>query len=115
LSSTCSVLEGFVNLPVTSFLVAITLAMLPTLGETQIRGGAQLHLGGPTVEGQEVEGRITRVDPRAGTIRLDNGEEYLLPAVVVANLRALSEGTVVRLRYDVDGGRNLVTSVQAGL
>jgi hypothetical protein len=35
--------------------------------------------------------------------------------VVVANLRALSEGTVVRLRYDVDGGRNLVTSVQAGL
>jgi hypothetical protein len=116
--STCCVLEGLVNLAVTSFLVAIALAMLPmlpTLGATQTRGGAQLHLGGPTVEGQEVEGRITRIDPRAGTIRLDNGEDYLLPAVVVANLRALSEGTVVRLRYDVDGGRNLVTSVQAGL
>jgi hypothetical protein len=102
------------NLAVTFFLVII-LAMLPTLGKTQTRGGSQLHLGGPTVEGQEVEGRITRIDPRAGTIRLDNGEEYLLPAVVVANLRALSEGTVVRLRYDVDGGRNLVTSVHAAL
>jgi hypothetical protein len=100
---------------VTSFVVAIALAVLPTLGETQTPGRSQIHLGGPTVEGQEVEGRITRVDPQAGTIKLDNGEEYLLPAVVAANLRALSEGTVVRLRYDVDGGRNLVTSVHAGL
>jgi hypothetical protein len=96
-------------------IVATALAILPMVGEAQAPGREPLHLAGPTVEGQEVEGRITRVDLVARTITLDNGEEYLLPVAALADPRALSEGMVVRLRYDVDGGRNLVTFVQAGL
>jgi hypothetical protein len=98
-----------------SLLVALALSMLPGLAEAQTLTRPEIHQGGPTVEGQEVEGTIKRIDLQAGTITLDNGEEYVVPASVLTDRRALTEGTVVRFRYDVTGGRNLVRSVQARL
>ena len=97
-----------------ALIIPIAVAILPMLGATQAPNRPPMHLAGPTVEGQQVEGRITRIDPLAGTITLDNGKEYFVPAAALADRRALSTGAMVRLRYDVDGGRNLVTFVQAG-
>ncbi|HEY7139941.1 MAG TPA: DUF1344 domain-containing protein [Methylomirabilota bacterium] len=66
---------------------------------------------GPTVEGQEVEGLIRRIDPAARTITLDDGEEYFVPAGI-GDLAALGEGARVKLRFGVDGGRNFATALQ---
>jgi Protein of unknown function (DUF1344) len=90
-----------------SLLVAVSVAMIAMPGQAQTRDPA-----GPTVEGQEVEGTVQRIDPQAGTLTLDNGQDYLVPATVLANPGVLGEGTIVRLRFDTDGGRNYVTSVQ---
>jgi uncharacterized protein DUF1344 len=98
-----------------SLVLAIVLVTLPVLGETQAPSRPPLHQAGPTVEGQEVEGTIKRIDADARTITLDNGEEYVIPAAVLADPRVLVEGAVVRLRYAVDGGRNLVTFIQVRL
>ncbi len=49
------------------------------------------------------------------TITLDNGEEYLIPAAVARDLATLGEGTVVILRYDTQGGRNIARHVQVRL
>lgn len=98
-----------------ALLVALALGMLPAPGEAQAPSRPPMHLAGPTVEGQEVEGTITRIDPESRTITLDNGVDYVIPGAVLADPRVLGEGTVVRLRYAVDGGQNLVTFVQARL
>jgi hypothetical protein len=65
---------------------------------------------GSTVEGQEVEGLVRRVDRTARTITLDNGQEYFVP-VPIADLTGVDEGVVVKLRYGTDGGRNLTTRI----
>jgi hypothetical protein len=64
------------------------------------------------VEGDIVEGRVSRTDPRAGTITLDNGQEYLVPRTLVTDWEVLRPGVVVRLRYSVDGGRSIATAIQ---
>lgn len=61
------------------------------------------------VEGDVVEGRVSRVDHRARTITLDNGQEYLVPRVLALNWNLVPTGTAVRIRYSVDGGRNVAT------
>jgi hypothetical protein len=66
---------------------------------------------GPTVEGQEVEGLIRRIDPAARTITLDDGEDYFVPAGL-GDVAALGEGARVKLRFGVDGGRNFATALQ---
>jgi hypothetical protein len=66
---------------------------------------------GSTVQGQETEGTITAVDPQARTITLDNGETYVVLDPAGPGWDRLREGASVRLRYDVDGGRNAATSV----
>jgi outer membrane lipoprotein SlyB len=63
------------------------------------------------VEGQEVEGAISRIDPVRRTITLDNGSEYVILDSVPAGWAGLAEGTRVKLRYDVDSGRNTATSL----
>ncbi len=64
------------------------------------------------VQGDVVEGRISRVDQQGRTIRLDNGQEYVVPPPVVPSWDLLQAGVPVMLRYNVDGGRNLVTHVE---
>jgi hypothetical protein len=64
------------------------------------------------VEGDIVEGQIARTDPRARTITLDNGREYLVPRGLELDWEALRPGAAVRMRYSVDGGRSVATSIQ---
>ena len=63
------------------------------------------------VEGDVVEGRVNRVDPQTRTITLDNGREYLVPPVVPLNWELVASGAAVKMRYSVDGGRNVVTAL----
>lgn len=96
-------------------LLVISIALIPTLGQTQASRPPGFEQVGPTVEGQEVQGIVRRVDPRAMTITLDNGEEYWIPATVLTSLGVLDEGTIVKLRYDTQGRRNIVRNVQVRL
>jgi Protein of unknown function (DUF1344) len=64
------------------------------------------------VEGDIVEGRVSRAVPETRTITLDNGQEYLVPPVLAANWEVLQTGPAVRLRYSVDRGRNVATLVE---
>jgi|RhiMetdeSRZDD1v2_1073273.scaffolds.fasta_scaffold123884_5 hypothetical protein len=67
---------------------------------------------GPTVEGQESEGQVTRINPADRTITLDTGAEYVVPETLASALAVVTEGASVKLRYDVDGGRNIVRQIQ---
>ena len=96
--------------PLFRLLVALSVALVPMVGQTQIPDSAW-----PTVEGQEVEGTVERVDPWARIITLDDGEDYLVPPTVLADPGVLGDGTILRLRFDTDGGRNYVTDLQVRL
>jgi uncharacterized protein YjdB len=67
---------------------------------------------GSTVESQEVEGKISSLDSTAGTIRLDNGQEYVIPDFLNANWARIKEGTTIKVRYGTDGGRNTATFLE---
>ena len=67
---------------------------------------------GSTVEGQEVEGKISRLDRTAGTITLDNGQEYVIPDSLNVNWIRIKEGTTIKMRYGTDGGRNTTTFLE---
>ena len=67
---------------------------------------------GSTVEGQEVEGKISSLDSTAGTITLDNGQEYVIPDLLNANWARIKEGTTIKMRYGTDGGRNTATFLE---
>ena len=64
------------------------------------------------VEGDIVEGLVSRADPRARTITLDNGQEYLVPQALGVDWEALRPGVALRLRYSVTGGRSIATAIQ---
>jgi hypothetical protein len=69
----------------------------------------------PTVQAQETEGLIARLDPATRTIRLDTGDaEYVVLPALDGAWPALAEGVSVKLRYNVDGGRNIVTQIRVG-
>jgi uncharacterized protein YjdB len=67
---------------------------------------------GSTVEGQEVEGKISRLDRTAGTITLDNGQQYVIPDSLNANWIRIKAGTPIKMRYGTDGGRNTATFLE---
>src|SRR4029453_7737303 len=58
---------------------------------------------GSTVEGQEVEGKISRLDRTAGTITLDNGQEYVIPDFLNAEWTLIKTGTTAKMRFGPDG------------
>jgi hypothetical protein len=64
------------------------------------------------VEGDIVEGLVSRTDPRARTITLDNGQEYLVPRALGVDWEAVRPGVAVRLRYSVAGGQSIATAIQ---
>ena len=64
------------------------------------------------VEGDVVEGRVSRAVPETRTITLDNGQEYLVPPVLAPNWELLQTGPAVKLRYSVDRGRNVATLLE---
>ena len=65
-------------------VLALLISIAPAVcgAQSSIPPGATRPVAptGPTVENQEVEGVIRRVDPAARTITLDNGQEYYVPA-----------------------------------
>ena len=99
----------------TRAVLALLISTAPAVGGAQssIPPGATRPVAptGPTVENQEVEGLIRRVDPAARTITLDNGQDYYVP-VALLDMASLEAGLNVKLRFGVDGGRNYTTALQ---
>jgi len=95
-------------------LLLCLIASPAALGQGSIPPGAQPPVApsGATVEGQETEGRITAVDPGARTIELDNRDQYTIPEGMRLDWTAFREGTTVRMRYSVNAGRNIATSLR---
>ena len=97
-------------------LAAIVLVVLAALASDPVPVQAQVSVtpppATPVAENLQAEGRVTRVDRRARTIRLDTGTEYMLPPTLEAAWTVVADGSEVRLRYNVDGGRNVVTHLQ---
>ena len=91
-------------------------SMLTAMGA--VPASAQLSTAPPTitkrgvVQGDVVEGRINRVDQQTRTITLDNGQDYVVPSPLIPDWSLLQAGAPVMMRYNVDGGRNLVTYVE---
>jgi hypothetical protein len=98
-----------VDVTVASILAMITFAAGPATA--QMAGRVPMTHVGATVEGQDVEGIVTRVNSPVRTITLDNGQDYLLPHGVPGNPDSLEAGVTVTLRYSTEGGRNIVTHV----
>jgi hypothetical protein len=65
----------------------------------------------PTAAGLSTEGEVRRIDGAQRRITLDTGEEYVIPPTLDGAWALVREGSQVRLRYNVDGGRNIVSSV----
>ena len=99
----------------TRAVLALLISMAPAISGAQssIPPGATRPVAptGPTVENQEVEGLIRKVDPAARTITLDNGQDYYVP-VALLDMASLEAGLNVKLRFGVDGGRNYTTALQ---
>jgi Protein of unknown function (DUF1344) len=68
----------------------------------------------PVAQGQEAAGIVARVDRAGRTVTLDTGVDYILPPALDSAWPNLREGAAVTLRYDVDGGRNVVSRIQLG-
>ena len=70
------------------------------VAQQSIPAGSQTPVApsGSTVEGQEVDGKISSLDRTAGTITLDNGQEYVIPDVLKANWAWIKEGTPIKMR-----------------
>ena len=58
----------------------------------------------------EVTGAITAVDPAAGTVTLDDGNTYLLPADF--DIAALTAGAMVTITYEEVDGQMQITAVE---
>ena len=95
---------------------AILLLILPALAVIPSPGPAQVTVVrppvAPVVEGLVTEGRVTRVDRATRRIALDNGDEYAIPPSLDTTWAVVREGSAVRVRYNVDGGQNIVTRVE---
>jgi hypothetical protein len=93
-----------------------TLAVLVSLIGLASVDSAQAQPSGLTVrgvvEGDVVEGRVSRVDPRTRTLTLDNGQEYVVPPVLAPTGELPQPGTDVKLRFSVDAGRNIATLLE---
>lgn len=97
---------------------AIVLFGVVTLAGAAVTASAQPSAAPPSittrgvVQGDVVEGRINRVDVETRTITLDNGQDYLVPTPLIPDWSLLQAGVPVKMRYNVDAGRNLVTYVE---
>jgi hypothetical protein len=63
------------------------------------------------IEGDVVEGRVSRVDPQTRTVTLDNGQAYEVPDALDLNWARVRPGAAVKMRVNVDGGRNIATAL----
>lgn len=58
----------------------------------------------------EITGSITAVDPAAGTVTLDDGNVYVLPADF--DLASLQAGAMVKVTYEEQNGQRTITAVE---
>jgi hypothetical protein len=58
----------------------------------------------------EVTGAITAVDPAAGTVTLDDGNTYVLPADF--DIASLQAGAMVKITYEEVDGKLAITAVE---
>jgi Cu/Ag efflux protein CusF len=58
----------------------------------------------------EVTGAITAVDPAAGTVTLDDGNTYVLPADF--DIASLQAGAMVKITYEDQNGQLTITAVE---
>jgi hypothetical protein len=100
--------SGILVATVTYMAVGIAVA------QQSIQPGSQTPVApsGSTVEGQEVEGKISRLDRTARTITLDNGQEFVIPDSLKCELDWIKEGTPIKMRDGTDGGRNTTTFLE---
>jgi uncharacterized protein YjdB len=100
--------RGILVAAVTCVAVGIAVA------QQSIPPGSQTPVApsGSTVEGQEAEGKISRLDRTAGTITLDNGQAYVIPDFLNADWTRIKAGTTIKMRYGTDGGRNTATFLE---
>jgi hypothetical protein len=97
----------------TALAVSLMVCAVPAAAQSMPPGATPpAAASGATAEGLEADGRIAAVNSPARTIRLENGAEYVVPETLPVDWRAVREGSVVKLRYNIDQGRNLVTSLQ---
>jgi hypothetical protein len=99
-----------------ALMLALGLAVpRAALAQGSIPPGVQppVARSGSTVEGQEEEGRIIAVNSRTRTIQMDNGDEYVVPeTVTTVNWATLRAGAIVRIRYNVNEGRNRISALK---
>jgi len=55
---------------------------------------------------------VARISPADRTITLDTGEDYVVPDALASTWVLVTGGAYVKLRYDVEGGRNIVRQIQ---
>jgi hypothetical protein len=95
---------------------AVLLVVLPALAAFPPAVTPQVTVApppaAPVVQGLQSEGRVTRVDRATRRISLDTGDDYVIPPPLDAAWTVVRDGSVVRVRYDVDGGRNVVTHLE---
>jgi hypothetical protein len=58
---------------------------------------------------ESLDGTISKIDPETRTLTLVSGESFTLPGTY--ELADLEVGRVVNVRYEVEGGQNVVTSI----
>jgi hypothetical protein len=91
----------------------LTLPAAPALAQSIPPGSSPpAAASGATAEGLEADGRIAAVDPVARIVRLEGGTEYVVPDTVAFDWASVRAGSLVKLRYSIDQGRNLVTAFQ---
>jgi uncharacterized protein YjdB len=107
----CEMLRRF-----SGILVAVVtcVAVGIAVAQQSIPPGSQTPVApsGSTVQGQEVEGKISSLDRIGGTITLDNGQKYIIPDFLNADWTRIQEGTTTKMRYGTDGGRNTATFLE---
>jgi Protein of unknown function (DUF1344) len=95
---------------------AVLLLILPVLAASPSPVASQVTVApppaAPIVEGLQSEGRVTRVDRATRRITLDTGNDYVIPTPLEAAWTVVRDGSEVRVRYNVDGGQNVVTHLQ---
>jgi hypothetical protein len=92
-----------------STLVALG-SLLPAVTGPAVAQPSAVTVRG-VVEGDVVEGRITRVDRQTRTITLDNGQDYVIPQALALDWELAQPDTPVMVRYSVDAGRNIATAL----
>jgi len=93
-------------------LVAVVVAVVPMIwpGQVQAQGASQ---GSPQMAAgaQQVQGKITAVDPSRKTLTLEDGTRLTIPPTVQLP-REIKEGSIVKASFEEQSGQNVVTSLE---